>query len=455
MTPQEIIQKTRPLLKLFKIFGRPADEMMSDGQVLIAGSIIFKASPRTACLASTGYGKSEAVAIGTILRCIVYKEDFIIASVKYGTSDIIMSKVIEHLFDDPFITYQMELDKSVKLDRLRRERKKENLTFREGGSIKIISLHGKDDDVGTAIGEHVSNIILDESPLLSATKYFQVLKILEGTGNYDNTFLFELGNAVNRNHFMNNVLHNPQYFKINISLEQAIREGRLDQKSVDEKKTMPLFESFYLNKFPDAEAIDEKGYRVLLTEEEIRQAFVDTIEDEDDKKLGADIAGGGDDNAFVVRGHKYAYIDRSNRSIDTMVNISEIEDIMEQKDIEDTAVFIDDVGIGRGVSDRLKEKGHEVNSISAGSASDEKDKFKNIKAQCYWGLRNWIKSGGKLKRDERFIQISWIKYKVTSDKQIQIEPKDDLKSRTGKSPDYAEALMLTFAPTIETGMIVL
>jgi hypothetical protein len=29
---------------------------------------------------------------------------------------------------------------------------------------------------------------------------------------------------------------------------------------------------------------------------------------------------------------------------------------------------------------------------------------------------------------------------------LQIEPKQDLKKRTGKSPDFAEAFMLTFTP---------
>src|SRR5205823_1227334 len=38
--------------------------------------------------------------------------------------------------------------------------------------------------VPTAIGEHVPNIILDESPLLSPAKYLIILKILEGTGDY-------------------------------------------------------------------------------------------------------------------------------------------------------------------------------------------------------------------------------------------------------------------------------
>lgn len=54
--------------------------------------------------------------------------------------------------------------------------------------------------------------------------------------------------------------------------------------------------------------------------------------------------------------------------------------------------------------------------------------------------------GGKLLHDDRFRQLTWIKYKVNTDKVLQIEPKEDLKQRTGKSPDFAEAFMLTFIP---------
>ncbi len=443
---KEIVKATRPLLKPFKIFGKPANEQLSDGQVLIAGSIILKVHPRIACLAPTGYGKSEAVALGVEARAIYAREDFIIASVKYGTSDIIMGKVIDHLFDDDFLTYQIELVQGVKLDRLRRERKKEKIDFREGGSIKIVSLHGKDDDAAKAIGEHVPNIILDESPLLTASKYFQVLKILEGTGSYDNTFLFELGNAVNRNHFRQNVLSNPNYFKINISPEQAIAEGRLDPKSLEEKEGMPFYEQFYLNKFPEEDEMDEGGYRVLLTEDDIEKAFIDDVEEEDNRKLGVDVAGGGDLNTYIVRGDRYAFIDRWNKSNDTMVNVSETESVMEERKIIDNEVYIDDIGIGRGVSDRLIEKEVMINPIAAGETSSEPDKYMNIKAEAYWKTRLWVKAGGKLKRDERFKQLAWIRYKINSDKVLKIEPKEELKKRTGKSPDFAEGLMLTFAP---------
>jgi hypothetical protein len=45
-------------------------------------------------------------------------------------------------------------------------------------------------------------------------------------------------------------------------------------------------------------------------------------------------------------------------------------------------------------------------------------------------------------------QLTCIKYKVASDKVLQIEPKGDLTKRTGKSPDFAESAMLTFVDPV-------
>ena len=84
-----------------------------------------------------------------------------------------------------------------------------------------------------------------------------------------------------------------------------------------------------------------------------------------------------------------------------------------------------------------------VNGVSVGEKPQDATKYKNIKAEAYWNTRTWLLAGGKLVRHEKFRQLAQIKYKTSTDKVLQIEPKEDLKKRTGKSPDYAEALMLT------------
>jgi len=129
-----------------------------------------------------------------------------------------------------------------------------------------------------------------------------------------------------------------------------------------------------------------------------------------------------------------------------MSNVDIVESLMKDNQIEAQNVFIDDIGIGRGVTDRLKEKGLPVNGISVGGKSTEPEKYANIKAEAYWKTRVWLMNGGKLMKSEKWKQLNWIKYKVTSYKQLQIQPKEELKKERGRSPDFAEALMLTFAP---------
>lgn len=439
------------LLTLFKVNGQAANTMLSAGQKEIVATIVFKLNPRVACLAPTGYGKDEAVSIGVITRVIFLNEPFIIASVKFGTSEIIMRMVIGHLFDNDIFLQALEIDKGTDFDKLRRDRNKTSLSFKGGGTLRVISLHGSETNLGIAIGEHEPNIVLDESPLLTPIKYLQLKKILEGTGSYEQTFLFELGNALNRNHFMENIKQNPAYLKLVVSLEQAIAEGRLDPQLVDENRTMPMFSEFYECKFPEEDYIDEKGYRVLLTSEEIEQAFTDelylipTLTSLSNLKLGVDIGGGGDLNVYTLRSPDKAWIAGSNKSNDTMTNVTEVEQIMTNFNVKDEDVYIDDTGIGRGVCDRLKERGHAVNAISFGSAPRDKSKYSNCKAEAFWLASVWIKSQGKLVRDANFYQLTWIKYKVNSEKVISIEPKAELKNRSGKSPDFADSLALTFA----------
>jgi len=469
-------QATKKLLNIyFKIAGKPAGDMMSFGQIEIAATIIYKIKPRAACVAPTGYGKSEAVAMAAIVCCALLDEHFIIGAVKYGTADIIMKKVIEHCFDNSEMTKELEIDQTKRLSTLKRERNKAAVNFRGGGSIKIISLHGTDSDVSTAIGEHVPNIILDESPLLTPSKYLVILKILEGTGDYQDTFLFELGNALNRNHFMFNIKSNSKYYKIDIGLDQAIEEGRLDKQSVEEKRGLPFFEQFYLCIFPNEDEIDEKGYKQLLTQEQVDAIMVSFVDQtEQPQKLGVDVAGGGDYNVYTKRQVHIAWVETKNRSNDTMTNVNEVERIIEDSEVtidygdhkekrkllDPAEVYVDDIGIGRGVADRLIEKGQNINAVTVGERAKEPDRYANKKAEYYWRVREWVmavdangKLVNKLMRYELngipvWYQLTWIKYKASTDKVLQIEPKDDLKKRTGKSPDFAESLMLTFADRV-------
>ena len=106
------------------------------------------------------------------------------------------------------------------------------------------------------------------------------------------------------------------------------------------------------------------------------------------------------------------------------------------------------------MTDRLKELGIGVNGVSVGSPAQDTTKYANIKAESYWNTARWIQEGGALVRGDGWTQLPWIKYKVSSDKVIQIEPKQQLKALTGKSPDVAEALMLTHCAADQEAFVV-
>ena len=449
------------LNNLFKINGKPAGDQMSDGQILIFCVVALTLSPRVATLAPTGYGKSEAVAMGVVYASCIRKKEFILASVKFGTSGVVMKKVIDHIFDNRIFSQELELDSNEQFDRLRKDRTKQNLSFAGGGKIHIISLFGKDDDASVGIGEHVPNIILDESPLLSDSKYLQVKKILSGTGNRDNTFFFELGNAINRNHFYKNVKHNDDYLVIDISLEQAIAEGRIDPRDVEENRGLPFFEEFWLCKFPEKAEIDKKGYRFLFSEKLITGAMIDQILPlKGGLAMGVDVGGGGDSNVGGLHDTRQAWVEFENQTEDTMTNISEIDRVQEKYDgfklntpkdeplkLEDENIFIDDTGIGHGVCDRAVELEKGYNKSIFGAKATDPSRFYNSKAEMYWKFFVFVRDGGKLVAGQKYwlAELSEIKYKTSSDKIIKLEPKEDMKKRTkGKSPDHADAIALSF-----------
>src|SRR4029077_15615185 len=95
----------------------------------------------------------------------------------------------------------------------------------------------------------------------------------------------------------------------------------------------------------------------------------------------------------------------------------------------------------------LKDHGYPVVDVNVGESARDSDRYANLKAEQYWGLRRRFETGdisGPM--DERTIgQLAGIRYKHNSRGQVVIESKEDARKRGVKSPDRAEAVMLAFA----------
>lgn len=109
------------------------------------------------------------------------------------------------------------------------------------------------------------------------------------------------------------------------------------------------------------------------------------------------------------------------------------------------AVFVDGTGVGGGVVDILRAWGVPTYDINFGSRSSD-PRYKNRRTEMWCNMAEWIKSGGVLFPDERLKQeLCSPQYTTDEGGKICLESKKDIKRRLGTSPDFADALSLTFA----------
>lgn len=105
---------------------------------------------------------------------------------------------------------------------------------------------------------------------------------------------------------------------------------------------------------------------------------------------------------------------------------------------------IDEIGVGSGVVDRLRELNHDVIAVNA-SEKAAGSGFYNRRAEIYQKGADMFHDGlvQLLPDDNDLIeQLSWAKYReIKSNGVFQVEAKEDIKKRYGRSPDNADAFL--------------
>lgn len=169
-----------------------------------------------------------------------------------------------------------------------------------------------------------------------------------------------------------------------------------------------------------------------------------------ERLIGVDVARFGEDQSVITRrqGRK-VHQPVKFRGLDTMQLASKVvEQIDEYKP---DAVFIDGVGVGSGVVDRVRQLRPSANliEVNAGQTAHDSEKYFNKRAEMWGRVRDYLKAGADLPDDNELQEeLQSVEYGFSPKQQIQIEKKEDMKSRGLSSPDVADALCLTFAETI-------
>ncbi len=106
---------------------------------------------------------------------------------------------------------------------------------------------------------------------------------------------------------------------------------------------------------------------------------------------------------------------------------------------------VDEIGVGAGVVDRLKELNKSVIGVNSSEKSIDPEHYYNLRAEIYaYGAHQLQEHRVSILHEDFELreQLSWAKYKIVkSNGQVQIESKDEIKKRYGRSPDEADAFL--------------
>jgi len=171
-------------------------------------------------------------------------------------------------------------------------------------------------------------------------------------------------------------------------------------------------------------------------------------------ELGIDVGGGGDET--VIRERRGMKAGREWREFsDKPESIAKLA-LHAIRESGATSVKIDSIGIGAGLVGELrnlKEMGAHsarIFGVNVAQKAADPDKYFNLRSQLWWEC-------GRLAAEDRLFDLSAMEnadntcaqlleahYQHDLKGRIKVEPKDDIRSRLGRSPDNADALLLAF-----------
>jgi hypothetical protein len=162
------------------------------------------------------------------------------------------------------------------------------------------------------------------------------------------------------------------------------------------------------------------------------------------KILGVDVARYGDDASVIIRRQGLQmFAPWVMHKIDNMdLAARVVSQIVEHKP---DAVFID-AGRGEGVIDRLRQLNHAVIEVHFGGVPMH-PQYRNKRSEMWDEMAKWLRAGGAIPNLSEFkTDLCTPTYSMANAAgKFELEAKDHIKERLGRSPDIGDAAALTFA----------
>lgn len=170
-------------------------------------------------------------------------------------------------------------------------------------------------------------------------------------------------------------------------------------------------------------------------------------------ELGVDVGGGGDET--VIRERRGATAGREWRERSDQPSTIAPLVLRAIRESGATRVKIDSIGIGAGLVGELVNLGatgaHDAQIVGVNVSEAPRDPatYENLRAEMWWMARlhsekrSWDLSGMD-NADQTVAQLLEPKWSLNTRGRIQVEKKDEIRKRLGRSPDNADALLLAF-----------
>lgn len=190
----------------------------------------------------------------------------------------------------------------------------------------------------------------------------------------------------------------------------------------------------------------------LIGPDEVRDAMKRFYRDyeigQTSRILGVDVAREGDDASVIFcRQGIQSFPMQKYRNIDSTQGAGQVS--RKWNDWNADACFIDDTGgFGAGWIDQLRLLKRQPIGVKFSGEAHQKTRYVNKRAEMYFDACEWIKRGGALPESpELMAALTQTTYTFQGDRFL-LEPKKEVKSKIGYSPDEADAFVLTFAEPV-------
>lgn len=164
--------------------------------------------------------------------------------------------------------------------------------------------------------------------------------------------------------------------------------------------------------------------------------------------IGVDVARYGDDKTIIAvrQGRKLLEL-RKFRELNTMQVATMVADAI--REFRPAATFVDGIGVGAGVVDRLRMLNYEIVEVNAGVKADDYETYFNKRAEMWDRMRVWLRDGCDIPNDAELRQsLIGIEYAFDAKELMRMERKQDMKKRGLNSPDEGDGIAMTFAEAI-------